>query len=184
MMIYHYTKGIHIENILKHGKLLREGERKAISLGIENKTMFGFQPQVWFTTESEMPFTACPMISDNSSKQKSIPNNIFQKDQMAKDRGYDKWDRYCGGVYRLKFNSRDIRAETYIGGSARKKMKQNGMLQFFEQVAKMGNDNLNEWYHCKNVVDLKYMKSIECRMNGVWTEVSCFDILCGYPQAA
>jgi hypothetical protein len=152
------------------GKLLREGENRAEFMGLENKTLFGFKPQVWFTMEMEMPFTACPMVGDPTKG--NIPNNMFQQNQMSKGRGYELWEKRCRGIYRLKFNSRDIGAEKYIGGSARKKMKQNGMLGIFEMVAKMGNDDVTKWYHCKKQVEIHHMISIEKWIDGVWADVT------------
>jgi len=162
--IYHYTKGYNYSNIVLSGILKREGEAGRYA----NSTLAFFRKskverQVWFTTESEMPFTSMPGIG------KTLGVNEFASYQAQRDRGYAAWQHLVGGVFRFVFDSDAIRAVRYFDGVVRSKLKKRGMLKSFEGFALSGNDDLSQWYHVNHDVSILLAQRVESwRKNDGW----------------
>lgn len=160
--IYHYTTGRNLNGILAEGTIYREGERGMYGATFKNMNVFGIPACVWLTREREMPFTATPMITDESG---GTPYRAYQ---MQTDRGYQHWQSLSGGVYRLCFYSTDVNAMRYWTGPVRDTLAKSGYRAVYEKVAKMGGDDLRAWYHCLEPVSMSNCLGIEKWIAGSW----------------
>ena len=164
--IYHYTTGKNLNGILADGTIYREGERGNYQSDFKSMNSFGIPACVWLTREQEIPFTATPLITDG------FGGTPFRAHQMQRDRGYQHWQHLNGGVYRLCFNSTDINAVRYWTGPVREALAQTGYRAVYEEVAKMGSDDLRAWYHCSAPVCMSDCISMEKWINGSWASWS------------
>lgn len=164
--IYHYTTGRNLNGILADSTIYREGERGSYRSDVKSMNIFGIAPCVWLTREQEMPFTATPMITDESG------GTPYRNYQMQRDRGYQHWQHICEDVYRLCFDSTAINALRYWTGPVRHALAQNGYRAVYERVAKMGGDDLRVWYHCSEPVSMIHCLRIEKWVDGRWVNWS------------
>ena len=153
--IYHYTKGNKLDAIIASGEIMREGETGNYMFGITPQQLLGLPPMVWLTAEPEMPFTATPRITNEFGR------SPFMQYQQSRWRGYKHWAHICGGVFRLAFDAEQIGAQRYSTGPVRAALLANGMLRSFEQVARVGKDDVSKWYHCDERVSLRQVMGIE-----------------------
>jgi hypothetical protein len=154
--IYHYTKGYKIPEIIRSNEIMREGETGNYMTGIPSMSdLLGIKRVVWLTAETEMPFTATPVITNEFGE---MP---YRKYQLSRWRGYKHWAHVCDGVYRLAFDAEEIGAQRYCKGPIRGQMLAHGILSKFEQAARLGKDDIKKWYHCDERINLRHLKGIE-----------------------
>lgn len=166
--VFHYTKGYNLSAILQTGEIKKEGDAGAYGgLPMSSVNIWRTERQVWLTTETEMPFTACPCIG------RRMGVNEFAMYQRQPNRGYKKWAHLAQGVFRFRFNAAEIDAVKYTDGTVRSQLEDNGMREIFELVAVQGNDDIEQWYHTNSAVNLSKCKSIEMwKRDYGWRKVS------------
>lgn len=177
--VYHYTKGIHISNILKCKYIALENSTANITDEKLAKLMKR-RNFVWFTESEVYPKTAMPFIP-------SVPSSYLMShfDEVKPNVDFENIAKAVGGLFRFKFTASDKRIVKWVKSNYRKLNQNNFIIQALEESANLVGDGVNNFWISENKVKLINC-DLEMLINGKWVSICFFDIngqihqKCGY----
>lgn len=168
-IIFHYTTGTRLGQILNSEVLLPEADVPASFYGRTPRytkaqwDFMGIPSAVWFTQETDMPFTAMPAIHESGIQ-------IYQAEQLSRTLGYHAWQDTARGIYRLSFDADEVPVQSYWREVRQAPCVNLSFRKAFESRARHGGDNPRKWFCVSQPVPMSQCLKIETWRDGDWRE--------------